>query len=406
MAVGLSAPATLSAVNGVRLAAASAGLKSDGRPDMVLLALPASAAVAGVFTRNAYCAAPVDICRQHLASGGGDRALLINSGNANAGTGKQGFANASALCKSVADSLGILPSEVLPFSTGVIGEQLPIDAMFAQVPSLVDGLHEDHWIDAAHGIMTTDTIPKGVSATCVVDGKPVTISGISKGSGMIHPNMATMLAFVATDAHVEANALQALLADHADRSFNCITVDGDTSTNDSFIYIAAGTAGNQPLQPLHPDWQAFASAMQAVSTQLAHAIVRDGEGATRFIEIAVSGGASDADCREVGLTVAHSPLVKTAFFAGDPNLGRIMAAIGRSRIENLDMSQVDLVLGQLPVVSQGEPDSRYDEARANEIMAAEDVRVEIRLGTGEGAATVWTTDLSYEYVKINAEYRS
>ncbi len=406
MAVGLSAPVELTAIKGVRIATACAGLKSDGNPDMVLLALAAGANVAGVFTRNAYCAAPVEICRQHLSSGSGDRALLINSGNANAGTGKLGYDNAIALCESVASALGVAPSQVLPFSTGVIGEQLPLDAMLTQIPSLASALSEDHWLDAAHGIMTTDTIAKGISASCIVDGQSISISGISKGSGMIHPNMATMLAFIATDADVDPQALQHLLAGHADRSFNCITVDGDTSTNDSCIYIASGTAGNQRLQPSHPDWQSFAAAMQSVSLQLAHAIVRDGEGATRFIEIAVNGGASDADCREVGLTVAHSPLVKTAFFAGDPNLGRIMAAIGRSRIDKLEMSRVDLVLGQLPVVSQGEPDPRYDEARANEIMAAEDVRIEIRLGDGKGTATVWTTDLSYEYVKINAEYRS
>ncbi len=406
MAVGLAQPAAIVPIQGVRFATAAAGLKSDGAKDMVLLALPASAAVAGVFTRNAYCAAPVEICRTHLAAGAGNRALLINSGNANAGTGALGHRNAMALCEAVAEALGLTPSQVLPFSTGVIGAQLPLDAMLAQIPAMADHLDEDRWHDAACGIMTTDTIPKAVSAECVVDGQPIRISGMSKGSGMIHPDMATMLAFMATDATVQAGALQQLLDDQVQRSFNCITVDGDTSTNDSCIYIAAGTASNQPLQPAHPDWESFASAMESVALQLAHAIVRDGEGATRFIEIKIAGGNTNADCREVGLTVAHSPLVKTAFFAGDPNLGRIMAAIGRSRIDGLDMARVDLSLGDLPVVSQGEPDPRYSEARANEIMAAEEVSVGIRLGDGAGEATVWTTDLSYEYVRINAEYRS
>lgn len=404
MAVGLSAVQAIEPVGGVRLAATSAGLKAGGAADMVLIALSSGASVAGVFTRNAYCAAPVEICRQHLAADVG--ALLINSGNANAGTGDLGHANAMQLCQSVADALQLSPSQVLPFSTGVIGEQLPLDAMRAQVPALVANLGEGNWLDAAHGIMTTDTLAKGVSASCTVDGRTIHISGMSKGSGMIHPNMATMLAFVATDANVDAGALQQLLANQADRTFNCITVDGDTSTNDSCIYIASGTANNNPLQPGHPDWNRFAQAMETVSMQLAHAIIRDGEGATRFIEICVSGGRTDADCREVGLTVAHSPLVKTAFFAGDPNLGRILAAVGRSRIDNLDMSKVALRLGDLPVVSAGQPDARYDESKANEIMAAEDVMVAIDLGIGSGVATVWTTDLSYEYVKINAEYRS
>lgn len=406
MAVGLSEPGQLLPVNGIELATAAAGLKDAGCDDMLLVQIAPGASVAGVFTNNAYCAAPVTLCREHLAATRASRALLINAGNANAGTGCQGRANALALCADVAGQLNAAENEILPFSTGVIGAQLPLQAMRACLPEMVRQLAADRWSEAAAAIMTTDTLPKAVSASCEIDGKPVTITGISKGSGMIHPNMATMLAFVATDAAVQDDALQQLLKTQTDRTFNCITVDGDTSTNDSCIYIATGKAGNSPLHPGHADWSLFSAALESVALQLAHAIVRDGEGATRFIEIEVKGGPDDGYCREVGLTVAHSPLVKTAFFAGDPNLGRILMAIGRSRVDNLDMQQVSLRLADLPVVSHGEPDAGYDEQRAFDIMAAEDIQMRISLGDGAGAATVWTTDLSYEYVKINAEYRS
>ena len=409
MAVGLTAPGRLEPISGIDMAISSSGIKGNSAPDLLLISLCEGSSVAGVFTKNRYCAAPVLIARERLAHSK-IRALLINSGNANAGTGIQGDATARQLCQIAASKLGVSGDQVMPFSTGVIGQQLPADLISDAIKSM-PVLKEDHWLEASQAIMTTDTLPKAKSASVVVDGIAVTISGIAKGSGMIHPNMATMLSYIATDARVEQEALQRAVAVIADNTFNCITVDGDTSTNDSYICIASGKADNQVLDEQHRDWPAFVDALEGVARFLAHAIVRDGEGATRFIGIKVVDGAHRDDCREVGFTVAHSPLVKTAFFAGDPNLGRILAAIGRSRIDDLDMDKVSMSLGSqqngtLPVVENGEPSIQYNEARAAEIMAAEDIEVEISLGMGSESATVWTTDLSYDYVRINAEYRS
>lgn len=405
MAVGLDAPGKLLAVNGVRLAGGACGIKSSGASDLLLMVVDEGAVAAGVFTNNAYCAAPVTIARAHLKQGA-VRALLVNSGNANAGTGTKGMADAMSLCELTATQLGINVSQVLPFSTGVIGELLPIEKLKAGVLSLIPELNEERWLSAAESIMTTDTLPKAYSKELAIDGNTITITGISKGSGMIRPDMATMLSFIATDAVVDAAALQKAVSSIADRTFNSISVDGDTSTNDSYICIASGVQDNHVLNENHPQWSDFYLALEAVSRHLAHAIIRDGEGATRFIEIQVSGGEDVESCRQVGFTVAHSPLVKTAFFAGDPNLGRILAAIGRSKIANLDMDKVSLKLGDLPVVDRGEPSPGYNEDVASRIMSEQDVRIEISLGLGRDAATVWTTDLSYDYVKINAEYRS
>lgn len=405
MAVGLDKPGMLAPVKGVQLATIGSGIKATGALDMLLVYFDEGSAVAGVFTKNAYCAAPVSISREHLAQGR-VRALLVNSGNANAGTGERGMSDALSLCKTCGSQLGIDASQILPFSTGVISEFLPVDKMTTAVGQLTNTLVDNHWHEAAAAIMTTDTIPKAVSKQIVIDDQPVTITGIAKGSGMIHPDMATLLSFVATDASVDQQALQNAHADIAKRTFNCITVDGDTSTNDSFICIASGVQKNNPLNLSHPQWSEFCDALESVARQLAHAIIRDGEGATRFIEIEVSDGECADSCRQVALTVAHSPLVKTAFFAGDPNLGRILAAIGRSKIDNLDMKKVSLKLGGLPVADFGEPSPQYDESKANKIMAESDIQVQISLGLGDCSATVWTTDLSYDYVKINAEYRS
>lgn len=405
MAVGLAPPGELLAVRGVHLAAGHAGVKKNGSSDLLIIALDAGAAVAGVFTRNAYCAAPVTLSIEHLASAPA-RALIINSGNANAGTGKAGYQDAVTLCEACAESLGIDANQVLPFSTGVIGARLPVEPMKQAIATLADTLSNNGWLAAAQAIMTTDTVPKAVSKQLDIDGQTITITGISKGSGMIHPDMATMLSFVATDAAVDNAALAQLTQRVADNTFNCITVDGDTSTNDSFITMATGAAANSVLNENHAQWAAFTQALEDVCLELAHAIVRDGEGATRFVGIRVGEGLTSSECRQVALTVAHSPLVKTALFAGDPNLGRILAAIGRSGLEGLDISGVSLSLNDLPVVINGEPAAGYDESRAVEIMAKEEFELAIGLGRGAESAVVWTTDLSYDYVKINAEYRT
>jgi len=405
MAVGLSEPESLLPISGIRLAAGACGIKANQHSDLVLIVADEGTQSTAVFTKNAYCAAPVKIAKEHLDAATCN-ALIINSGNANAGTGIQGEEHAKELCTSVADGLGFSSSQVLPFSTGVISEPLPVELMLNGVQELLPRLSENSWLDAARAIMTTDTVAKGVSLRCVIDDQEITITGIAKGSGMIQPNMATMLSFMATDAAVDPYSLRQLIQTVTDESFNSITVDGDTSTNDAFVLMATGVARNRLLSPSHPEWYIFAEAIERASIQLAQSIIRDGEGATRFIEIQITGGASREDCKQVGFTVANSPLVKTAFFAGDPNLGRILAAVGRSKIEALDMQTVSLVIGDLPVVESGEPSPRYSEELAAEIMAHEDVVIKIDLGMGEERARIWTTDLSYDYVKINAEYRS
>lgn len=412
MAVNLSTPnpADLRPVAGVRLGVAEAGIRKANRRDLTLIELAPGSRVAGVFTRNRFCAAPVQLCREHLAEGD-IRALVINTGVANAGTGEQGLVNALETCAAVGRMLGVGAQQVLPFSTGVILEPLPVDRLIAGLPAAQGNLRADGWFDAAHAIMTTDTLAKAVSRTVEVGGKTVTITGMSKGAGMIKPNMATMLGFLACDAAVSQDLLNALVREAADLSFNSITVDGDTSTNDSFILIATGQAGNAEItEPAGADWTALREAVIDVAVRLAQAIVRDGEGATKFMSIVVEGGADREECRKVAYAVAHSPLVKTAFFASDPNLGRILAAIGYAGIDDLDVSRLKVWLGNpdesVLVAEHGGRAASYVEEAGARIMAHAELTVRIDLARGQAAATVWTCDFSYDYVKINADYRS
>lgn len=405
MAVGLKVPESIFPVKGVALSSVAAGIKSADTKDMVLFSFDEGTTVAGVFTNNAFCAAPVTISRKHLV-GGEIRALLINSGNANAGTGTNGMLNANTCCIEIAQSLSIESTQVLPFSTGVISQQLPMDKLSHGISLLRGGLSETNWLDAAVGIMTTDTLPKIVSRQIKVGPKEITITGISKGAGMIKPDMATMLAFIATDAVVEQQSLQSCLTGAMQTSFNAITIDGDTSTNDSCILVATGQAGGESLDTTHADWPAFQHEINVVCTLLAQAIVRDGEGATKFITLQVTGGADTEECRQLAYTVAHSPLVKTAFFASDANIGRLLAAIGRSGLKALNIDLVNLNLDEIAVVESGEPASSYTEERGQLAMSREEITVHIELGRGKADATIWTTDLSHDYVSINADYRS
>ena len=409
MAVNLLAPDPLQIhpVPGVRIGIAMAGVRKAGRRDLTVMTLAEGAQVAAVFTHNRFCAAPVQLCRRHLASGAGIRALVINTGNANAGTGEDGLARAEATCAALAQRLGLTPAQVLPFSTGVIMEPLPVDRIVAGLPAALADLAEDRWALAAEAIMTTDTLPKAASRQLRIDGRTVTVTGISKGAGMIRPNMATMLGFVATDAVVEPAVLQALVKEAADRSFNRITIDGDTSTNDSFVLIASGAAGHAPITRLDSaDGAALRDAVVAVAEQLAQAIVRDGEGATKFITVQVDGGRSEAECRLVAYAIAHSPLVKTAFFASDPNLGRILAAVGYAGIDDLDQTLIDLYLDDVHVAHCGGRRAEYREEDGQRVMKQSEITVRVNLNRGPAQATVWTCDLSHDYVSINADYRS
>ncbi len=400
-------PAQLLAVPGVRLGVAKAGIRKPNRPDLVVLALDDGAATAGVFTRNRFCAAPVQVCQQHLAAGQGIRALVINTGNANAGTGADGLARARQTCAALAGLMGLAPQQVLPFSTGVIMETLPVDRIEAGLPAALADLRQDGWAAAAQGIMTTDTLPKAASRQLSIGGKPVTITGISKGAGMIRPNMATMLGFVATDAVLAPGLLQALVLEAADASFNRISIDGDTSTNDSFVLIATRQAGHAEITSLESaDGQALKAAVVAVAQQLAQAIVRDGEGATKFITVQVDGGHTEAECRRVAYAIAHSPLVKTAIFASDPNLGRILAAVGYAGIDDLDQSLIDLYLDDVHVATHGGRHPAYSEADGQAVMQRSEITVRVLLHRGAASTTVWTCDLSLDYVRINADYRS
>ncbi len=408
MPVGLTAPAAhaLHPVPGVRLGIAQAGIRKQGRKDLLIVALQEGTAVAAVFTRNRFCAAPVLVCREHLAAAA-PRALVVNTGNANAGTGVRGLDDARATCAAVAPLLGVRAEQVLPFSTGVIMEPLPMQRLLAGIPAALADLREDNWLSAAEAIMTTDTLPKATSRQVDIDGRRVTVTGMSKGAGMIHPNMATMLGFIATDAAVEPNALQAMLGFAADRSFNAITIDGDTSTNDSLVLMASGAAGNAHVASLQsPGGRALLGAIDDVASELAQAIVRDGEGATKFITIRVEAGRSREECRQVAFAIAHSPLVKTAFFASDPNLGRILAAIGYAGVDDLDVGDVDLYLDEVKVVSGGGRDPGYEEAHGQRVMQRDEIVIRVLLRRGDVSATVWTCDLSHEYVTINAEYRT
>ncbi|MDY0011784.1 MAG: bifunctional glutamate N-acetyltransferase/amino-acid acetyltransferase ArgJ [Rhodocyclaceae bacterium] len=413
MAVNLATPnpADLLPVPGVRLGVAEAGIRKANRRDVTLIELAPGSRVAGVFTQNRFCAAPVQVCRAHLARGEGIRALVINTGIANAGTGELGLANAQATCAALAELLGVVPEAVLPFSTGVILEHLPMDRLTAGLAPAQARLRADGWFDAAHAIMTTDTLAKAVSRQVTIGGKTVTFTGMSKGAGMIKPNMATMLGFVATDAVVAQPVLEALVKEAADLSFNSITVDGDTSTNDSFIVMATGQAGHGEIATASGvDYAALRGALIDISIALAQAIVRDGEGATKFMTIAVEGGGSREECRKVAYAIGHSPLVKTAFFASDPNLGRILAAIGYAGIDDLDVARIRVWLGsrgeEVLVAEAGGRAASYKEDAGARIMQDAEITVRVDLARGEAAATVWTCDFSYDYVKINADYRS
>ena len=400
-------PADLFAVPGVRLGITEAGVRKAHRKDLTVILLDEGSSVAGVFTRNRFCAAPVQVCREHLGAGEGIRAMVINTGNANAGTGAQGLADAHATCDALASLLALKPSQILPFSTGVIMEPLPVDRIVAGLPAALADAQADHWGHAAEGIMTTDTLPKAFSQRLVIGGAPVTITGISKGAGMIRPNMATMLGFMATDANIAPELLQALTTELADGSFNRITIDGDTSTNDSFLVMATHQAAHAQITSLaSAEGQALKAAMLQVARQLAHAIVRDGEGATKFITLQIEGGQTAAECRQVAYAIAHSPLVKTAFFASDPNLGRILAAVGYAGIEDLDQTRIDLYLDDVLVAVQGGRNPNYQEADGQRVMKQSEIVVRVLLGRGAASDTVWTCDLSHEYVSINADYRS
>lgn len=400
-------PEQLLPVKGVALGISEASIKKANRKDVLVMRLSDKARVAGVFTLNRFCAAPVTLCKAHLVAGAGIRALLVNTGNANAGTGEDGMQRAQRSCRELAALLGCAENQVLPFSTGVIMEPLPVDKLVAGLPAAVADLKENNWFDAAQAIMTTDIVSKAVSKQINIGGKTVTVTGIAKGSGMIHPNMATMLGYVATDAAVEQSALEIMLRHAANKSFNCITVDGDTSTNDSCILIATGESG---VAEITNAGSAEFAALQAVVTdvmmQLAQAIVRDGEGATKFMTIQVNGGKEEAECRKAGYAIAHSPLVKTAFFASDPNLGRILAAVGYAGIDDLDVSKVSLYLGDVLVAENGGRAASYKETDGQRVMQEAEILVRVELNRGAASATVWTCDFSYDYVKINAEYRT
>jgi len=399
-------PSALLPVRGVALGVSKAGIRKAGRRDLLLLRLAPGSRVAGVFTQNRFCAAPVTVAREHLASAAGVRGLLVNTGNANAGTGAEGIVRARATCEGAASALGCEPRQVLPFSTGVIMEPLPVERILAGIPACAADLREDNWAAAAEAIMTTDTVPKACARRFTLGARQVNAAGIAKGAGMIRPDMATMLGFIATDAGVAQDALDRLVREVADASFNCISVDGDTSTNDAFMLLATGRAGNAPVEIGSAEYALLREALSGVAATLAQAIVRDGEGATKFITIEVEGGASPAECRRVAYSIAHSPLVKTAFFASDPNLGRLLAAIGNAGIPDLAVESVSLYLDDVLVAAHGGRHPGYREEDGQRVMRQPEITVRVVLGRGDARATVWTCDLSHDYVTINAEYRT
>ena len=405
MAVGLGPLPTLHPVPGFELGIASARIKRPGRKDVVVMRCAEGSSVAGVFTLNAFCAAPVILAKQRVQ--GSVRYLLTNTGNANAGTGAPGLAAAERTCARLAELTGVDASAVLPFSTGVIGEPLPVEKIEGALQAALDDLSENHWAEAATGIMTTDTLPKGASRQFQHEGVTITVTGISKGAGMIRPNMATMLGYIATDAKVAPAVLKDLLLDGANKSFNRITIDGDTSTNDCCMLIATGKADvAEVTEASGPLFEALKKAVFEVCMEVAQAIVRDGEGATKFVTVQVNGGGNHQECLDVGYAVAHSPLIKTALFASDPNWGRILAAVGRAGVPELDVSLIDVYLDSVCIASQGGRSATYTEAQGSAVMAQEEITIRIELGRGQCSETIWTTDLSHEYVKINAEYRT
>lgn len=408
MPVKLSTPdaSSLLPVNGVSLGFAEANIRHENRKDVLVVQLAEGTHVSGVFTQNKFCAAPVIVCKKHLSSASNIRALVVNTGNANAGTGEAGLAHTNQTCDALAGLLKIGSEQILPFSTGVILEPLPVDNLINSLPAAIANLKADNWLNAAEAIMTTDILPKATSREINIDGQSITITGMSKGSGMIHPNMATMLGYVATDASISQTALDAIIHYAVNKSFNCITVDGDTSTNDSFIMMATNLAGNQELTESSAGFIALRDAMTDVAIELAQAIVRDGEGATKFMTIQVESGGSEAECREVAYAIAHSPLVKTAFFASDPNLGRILCAIGYSNVADLDVNALSVYLGDVLVAENGGIAGSYREEKGVAVMQQDEILIRVVLNRGEAEATVWTCDFSYDYVKINADYRS
>ena len=408
MPVKLSAPqaSSLLPVSGIELGFAQAHVRKPNRKDVLVVKLAEGTAVAGVFTLNRFCAAPVILCKEFLSEQAGIRALLVNTGCANAGTGEDGLNRAKQSCEALAGLLGVQANQILPFSTGVILESLPVDKVIAGMPAAIANLQEDNWLNAAEAIMTTDIVAKGVSKQITIEGKKVTITGISKGSGMIHPNMATMLGYIGTDAAISQAALESIIQYAVNKSFNCITVDGDTSTNDSLILMATGKANNAEITEDSANFIAIRDKLTEVAIELAQAIVRDGEGATKFMTVRVEGGKSEAECRKVAYAIAHSPLIKTAFFASDPNLGRILAAIGYAGVEDLDVNNMELYLGEVLVAEKGGRAASYKEVQGAAIMKEADILVRVVLNRGNANCTIWTCDFSYDYVKINADYRS
>lgn len=406
MATGNPNLPTLLPIDGVKIATVSAGIKKPGRRDLVVFEITEGASVAGVFTKNRFCAAPVLVSKAHLAKGT-PRYLVINTGNANAGTGEQGMKDALATCEAVAECYGVMASEVLPFSTGVIGENLPMDRLLPAIPTTKDALATDGWVDAASGIMTTDSRPKGASVTFEYQGHTITLTGISKGAGMIQPNMATMLGYVATDLAVDQAVLQRLLSETTTKSFNRITVDSDTSTNDSCVLVATGVSSAPALTSEQDElFDLFKAHLQSLMITLAQAIIRDGEGATKFVTIHVENARSGDEALEVAFTVAHSPLVKTALFASDPNWGRILAAVGRAKIAEFDLQKIEIYLGDVCIVRDGGRATDYTEQAGQTVMNQEDILIRINMASGDASETVWTSDLSHDYVTINAEYRT
>ncbi|TXH04425.1 MAG: bifunctional glutamate N-acetyltransferase/amino-acid acetyltransferase ArgJ [Nevskiaceae bacterium] len=406
MAVNLQIPSLLHPVHGVRLGVAEAAIKKPGRKDLLLIELAPGSRVAGVFTRNAFAAAPVALCRERLAAGRAIRGLLINAGNANAATGAGGLEDARLTTAAAAQALGCEADQVLPFSTGVIGQRLPVQRMKDAIPAAATVLSAGGWLDAMRAIMTTDTVPKGATRRVATSQGEVTVTGIAKGVGMIHPDMATMLAFIATDARLSGPATKRVLTDAVARSFNCVTVDGDTSTNDSCMLLATAQVGSADIDENHADYAVVAAAVEAVCLELAHAVVRDGEGATKFVTVHVGGAATAAEARQVALSVAHSPLVKTALFASDANWGRIVMAIGKAGVTGLQASRVSVALDDVALIDNGEPRPDYREERGAAVVAKPEFAIRIGLGRGDAQTTVWTCDFSYDYVKINAEYRT
>ena len=408
MPVKLTAPqaSSLLPVRGVKLGFSEAHIRKPNRKDVLVMTLAEGSNVAGVFTLNQFCAAPVILCKDFIAQKSGIRALLVNTGCANAGTGEDGLSRARQTCDALGNLLSLQANQILPFSTGVILESLPTDKLIAGLPAAIENLKEDNWLNAAEAIMTTDIVAKGTSRSIMLDGHNITITGISKGSGMIHPNMATMLGYIATDANVSQSALESITHHAVNKSFNCITVDGDTSTNDSLILMATNQAGNTVISESSENFIALRDALTEVAIELAQAIVRDGEGATKFMTISVEGGRDETECRKVAYAIAHSPLVKTAFFASDPNLGRILAAIGYAGVEQLDVNMLKLYLGDVLVAENGGRASAYLEEQGSAVMKESEILVRVDLVRGKANCTVWTCDFSYDYVKINADYRS